>query len=114
MFLIVNLGTGGAEYPPVAFGRVSNSRPNRTADSAGHRNKVGEPLGWFHESEGLARTVVEARRDPHQVVRAEGREVSALGQVLAEQPVGVLVRPALPGAVVKYLEIADGSLAGHH
>src|SRR3989442_9458442 len=70
-----------------------------SADSAGQRKKVGELLGWFHESEGLARPVVQALGDADEIVGAQEGKVGALGHVLAEEPVGVLVRAALPGAV---------------
>src|SRR5258706_13873877 len=70
-----------------------------SADSAGQRKKVGELLRWFHESEGFARPVVQALGDAGEVIGAEQGEVGALGHVLPEKPVGVLVRAALPGAV---------------
>jgi hypothetical protein len=38
------------------------------AVSIGVRKKLGELLGWFHESERLARPVVEAVRDAGQIV----------------------------------------------
>lgn len=58
----------------------------------------GKALGWGSEPQALARTVVELRRDGVEVVLAEGRQVRPLGQVLAEQLVGVLVAVSLPGA----------------
>ena len=51
------------------------------------------------QSERLARAAVERVGDGGQVVGAVAREVGALGEVLPEQPVGVLVGAALPGAL---------------
>jgi transposase-like protein len=58
----------------------------------------GNALGWCAESQALARTVVELRRDGVKIVLAERRQVRAFGQVLPEQLVGVLVGATLPGA----------------
>src|SRR5215467_9548669 len=38
------------------------------AGSTGVRKELGELLAWFHESERLARSAVEARRDAGQVL----------------------------------------------
>ncbi len=38
------------------------------ADSAGQCKKLGELLGWFHKSEGFARTVVQADRESLEIV----------------------------------------------
>ena len=54
------------------------------AGSTSHRNELGELLRWFHESERLARTVVEARGEPGEVLRAVHGEISRLGHVLTE------------------------------
>ncbi len=72
---------------------------NCQADSTGHRKKVGESLRWFHEIEALARTVVEAAGDGVEVGLGEHGQVRPLGHVLAQEPVGVLVRWPLPGTV---------------
>ena len=48
---------------------------------------------------GSARSVVEAVGDGIELVLTVDREVGALGQVLAQQPVGVLAGAALPWAV---------------
>ncbi len=58
------------------------------AGSSGRRKKPGECLRWFHESEGLARTVVEVPGDPPQILGAVLGEVGALRHVLAEETVG--------------------------
>ena len=77
----------------VAWLRVSS------VDSSGGRNNLGEPLGWCHPAQGLSRPFVELSGDRVKLTLGHGREVAPLGQVLAEQPVGVLVRTTLPGAV---------------
>src|SRR3954467_11007037 len=48
-------------------------------------------------AEALPRAVVEALLDRPQVVEGERAQVAALGEVLAEQAVGVLIRAAQPG-----------------
>src|SRR3954464_13832150 len=58
-----------------------------------------EDLSGGAPSERLARAAVERVGDGGQVAGAVAREVGALGEVLAQQPVGVLVGAALPGAL---------------
>ena len=58
-----------------------------------------DSLAGFHEPEGLAWPVVEFGGDRVEVVLAVSGEVGAFGEVLPEQPVGVLVGAALPGRV---------------
>src|SRR3712207_4059715 len=50
-------------------------------------------------AERLARSGVERRSHGREIVRAVRAQVGALREVLPQQPVGVLVRPALPRAV---------------
>src|SRR5262249_18065114 len=50
-------------------------------------------------AQGLARPGVELRGDRIQVLAAVHRQVRAFGEVLAQQPVGVLAGAALPGRV---------------
>src|SRR5664280_479756 len=85
-------------------------RANEMADSAGGRNDLCELLRWCHVAESLARTSVEASLDVSKVGRADVREVDALGQVLAEEPIGVLVGAALPGRV--WVAEVDGDVGG--
>src|SRR5258708_13973699 len=74
--------------------------PDLTAGSAGVRNEeLGELLGWFEPAQGLTGSVVERVGRGVEVVLAVEGEVGALGEVLAEQSVGVLVGASLPGAV---------------
>src|SRR4051794_18685682 len=56
-------------------------------------------LGGGSPSERLAGPAVERVGDGGKVVGAVSREVGALGEVLPEQAVGVLVGAALPGAL---------------
>ena len=72
-------------------------RANEMAASTGGRNELCELLRWCHIAEGLARSAVEAALDLLEFPGSDGREVHPLRQVLAEQPVGVLVGAALPG-----------------
>jgi hypothetical protein len=69
------------------------------ADSTGVRKKLGELLGWFHESQRLAGPVVQALGDAGQILSGVSGQVGAFGQVPAQQPVGVFVRSALPGVI---------------
>src|SRR5215211_1118072 len=56
-------------------------------------------LGRGAPSERLARPAVECVGDGGQIAGAVAGEIGALGEVLPEQPVGVLVGAALPGAL---------------
>src|SRR5215217_6236656 len=76
-------------------------------DSSGRRNtacvtgseELVQSLGRCFPAERLSRPAVEGDRHGREVVGAVRAEVSALWEVLAQQPVGVLVRAALPGAM---------------
>src|SRR5262249_28067225 len=50
-------------------------------------------------AESLPGSTIERSGHRCEFVRAVPAEVGALGEVLAQQPVGVLVGPALPGAL---------------
>ena len=54
--------------------------------------------------------MVEFGRDSVEVVLGEAAQVSVLVQILAQQPVGVLVGAALPGMVVVSQDIGDTAL----
>ena len=56
-------------------------------------------LGRCFPAKGLARPAVEGSRHGRKVVRAVHAEIGAFREVLAQQPVGGLVRAALPGTV---------------
>src|SRR5215211_7045045 len=58
-----------------------------------------EGLCWGSPAEGLAGSAVEGSSDGGEVAGAVLAEVGALGEILAQQAVGVLVGAPLPGAV---------------
>src|SRR3954451_4094702 len=76
-------------------------------DSSGRRNtayvscseELVQSLGRCSPAQGLSRPAVEGDRHGCKVLGAVHAEGGALGKVLAQQPVGVLVRATLPGAV---------------
>src|SRR3954469_2984570 len=78
-----------------------------SVDSSGRRNtayvscseELVQSLGRCPPAQGLSRPAVEGRSHGCKVLGAVPAEVGALREVLAQQPVGVLVRAALPGAV---------------
>ncbi len=59
-------------------------------------------------AESLPRPAVELRRDPMAVVLGECRHAAPLGEVLPQQPVGVLVGPPFP-RVVRGREVEPGA-----
>src|SRR4051795_1737765 len=61
--------------------------------------RLGEHLAWFQPAERLSRPAVELGGDGVEVGLVVGGEVGALGEVLAQEAVGVLVAAPLPGAV---------------
>src|SRR3954467_13964707 len=76
-------------------------------DSRGRRNtayvtgseELVQSLGRCSPAKGLSRPAVEGHRHGGKVLGAVRAEVGALWKGLAQQPIGVLVRAALPGAV---------------
>src|SRR4051812_18375921 len=78
--------------------RVDSSGGRNTAYVTGSKELV-QSLGRCPPAKGLSRPAVEGDRHGRKIVRAVRAEVGALWKVLAQQPVGVLVRAALPGAV---------------
>src|SRR4051794_36865358 len=81
-------------------------------NSSGRRNtayvscseELVQSLGRCSPAQGLSRPAVEGDRHGCKVLGAVHAEVGALWKVLAQQPVGVLVRATLPGAV----RVAEG------
>src|SRR5215207_7334601 len=73
-----------------------------SADSSGRRNRayvagskeLVQSLGRGSPAQGPSRPAVEGDRHGRKVVGAVRAEVGALREVLAQQPVGVLVRAA--------------------
>src|SRR5215211_8057706 len=86
-----------ARYGPEASWVDSSGRRN-TACVTGSEELV-QSLGRCFPAERPSRPAVEGDRHGREVVGAVRAEVSALWEVLAQQPVGVLVRAALPGAM---------------
>src|SRR5215203_1114166 len=93
-----------ARYGPAAYWVDSRGRRNR-AYVAGSKELV-QSLGRCSPAQGPSRPAVEGDRHGRKVLGAVRAEVGALREGLAQQPVGVLVRAALPGAV----GIAEGDL----
>jgi len=78
----------------VLKGRVASRKPIGGFERS-LQQQLGELLGRVGEVEALAWPVVEFVGDGVQLGFGNGREVGALGPVLAQQPVGVLVGAAL-------------------
>src|SRR5215469_6096436 len=64
---------------------------------AGLAEEFSEAFGGGVPAEGFAGAAVEFGGDGGEVGGRVDGEVGAFGEVLAQQPVGVFVRPALPG-----------------
>lgn len=64
----------------------------------GHGQQFGVDIQWRLKAQHLARARVESVSDGLQVFIAVDGEIGALGQVLAQQAVGVLVAAALRSA----------------
>src|SRR5215217_157277 len=101
-----------AEAEPVGQGRSGDSRargrPGALAGvvstiagfASGCRDEVlVEDFGRGPPSQRLSRPTVERVGDGGEILGAVSREVGAFGEVLPEQPVGVLVGAALPRAL---------------
>lgn len=58
-----------------------------------------ERLQWGGEVEALSWARIQPMRDGVQLALRIARQIRALGQILTHQAIGVLVGPALPGAV---------------
>src|SRR3954449_4032305 len=86
-----------ARYGPEAYWVDSSGRRN-TAYVTGSKELV-QSLGRCPPAQGLSRPAVEGDCHGCKVFGAVHAEVSALREVLAQQPIGVLVRATLPGAV---------------
>ena len=71
----------------------------RTRTWRGHHPAPSPALDIATDVPDIHRAAVERGGDGGQVVWAVPAEVGALGEVLAQEPVGVLVRAALPGRV---------------
>jgi hypothetical protein len=84
-------------------GNTGHSAPNLdrlhiVADSTGQRNGLAEPFSRRLEAKGLSWPFVQLSRHGVELGLRVARDVDALGQVLPEQAVRVLVAAALPRA----------------
>src|SRR4051794_670354 len=86
-----------ARYGPAAYWVDSSGRRNTAYVSC--LEELVQSLGRCSPAQGLSRPAVEGDRHGCKVLGAVHAEVGALWKVLAQQPVGVLVRATLPGAV---------------
>ncbi len=77
-------------------GRAKDNYRCQVAVSTGQQHEFKEFRHWCRESEGLTRRIIQAVLDVFEVrARALG-EVGALGQLLAQEDLGVLIRSSLP------------------
>ena len=74
-------------------------QPLPTADSTGQCNTFAEHLSGRVETESLAWPLVQLSRDRVELKLRIARDVDALRHVLPEQPIGIFVASALPGAL---------------
>src|SRR3954452_19528748 len=86
-----------ARYGPEAYWVDSSGRRNTAYVSCSE--ELVQSLGRCSPAQGLSRPAVEGDRHGREVVDAVPAEVGALRKVLAQQPIGVLVRAALPRTV---------------
>src|SRR5229473_4450348 len=68
------------------------------AVSRGHRNSARKGLGWCAPAERLSRASVQLGGDLVEARLIVPRQVRAFREVLAQEPIAVLVRRALPRA----------------
>src|ERR1700730_2080045 len=95
---------------PCAKGRkhtvVTTGSPEPPAGSSGRRNtdffharqQFVKCLCWRFPTERLSRSAIESRRHGGYLVGTIDAQVCAFREVLPQQPIGVLVCAALPGA----------------
>lgn len=69
------------------------------AGSTGQRNGFSKHISWRREAKGFAGAGIEAERDLIEILLTVDGQIRALGKVLAQQAIGVLVAAALPGAL---------------
>src|SRR5215211_4211020 len=86
-----------ARYGPAAYWVDSSGRRNTAYVSCSE--ELVQSLGRCPPAQGLSRPAVEGDRHGRKVLSVVHAEVGALREGLAQQPVGVLVRATLPGAV---------------
>ena len=95
---------------------VSNSKCKKRSMMLPEIESVrGKQLSRALEAKGLAWPGVQPPGDFIQLLLREHGQVASLGQVLSQQPVGVLVDAALPGAVrVGKIDLHSGRLGQLH
>ena len=74
--------------------------------------QLREDLQGRGEVQALSRARIQPMRDGVQLALRVARQVCALRQVLTQQPIGILIGPALPGAVRIGKEHLDGEALG--
>ena len=74
--------------------------------------QLREDLQGRGEVQALSRARIQPQRDGVQLALRVARQVCALRQVLTQQPIGILIGPALPGAVRIGNEHLDGEALG--
>ena len=93
----------GREPPPGCVHHSDRGSQGGLKRSSQHRSAptvaLVKGLGWRSPAERLARPAVECRRHGRKVAGTVRAQVGALREVLPQQPVGVLVRAALPRAM---------------
>ena len=62
-------------------------------------NVSAECIRWGLKSQRLSRSLIELQGDFVELGPRVAREIGALGKVLTQQPIGILVRATLPRAV---------------
>src|SRR5713101_4596675 len=72
---------------------------SRGAGSTGRRNTGVKSLCWGFKLQGLTWPFVELTSHFVQIGLRVDRQIGAIGKVLSQQTVGVLIRPALPRAL---------------
>ena len=70
-----------------------------TVGSTGRRNTLGEHFSWCLVHQGFSWSLVELASDGAEFGLAVQGELGSLGQVLAQQAIGVFVGAALPRAL---------------
>ena len=95
------------------------SRSSQHRDESPRKDMLVQALGWGFPVQRFAWTLIELAGNPFEFGRGMDREVRAFGEVLTQEPIGVLVRAALPrtGWVTEIHgdvgDNAEGAVLGH-
>src|SRR5229473_3481094 len=79
--------------------QLEGLRPKSAAGSIDRRNTGVKSLRWGFKLQGLTWPFVELTSHFVQIGLRVDRQIGAIGKVLSQQTVGVLIRPALPRAL---------------